>query len=260
MKIKKVKPSDNLPYLPTYSSDDFEGYKITYPSYVTEQKENEKSISEIEGEFFTVRYEITMNSKRRRLLLQTVLDKVLWAEHPYLNLADYMLIENLAFSIQELDSPEREDQEKYRDYLEELLGVSFYVLTTIPLRTKTGLMVNYEINGENIRNLINSECKAFKVSDKRTLNSRLNSYFPGKIVSFTVEVPLIQPENRNSIPYSSYTKGYGESHPKHLGTAKDWELDGQDVWEFQRSQTLKPRPIPAPKVDPSESSENVTDS
>jgi hypothetical protein len=61
-------------------------------------------------------------------------------------------------------------------------------------------------------------------------------YDPTKNIIFTVQVPRSEKEFRSSIPYSSYCKGYGESHMKKLGSPIDYEIDGLEIWDFEKSQ------------------------
>lgn len=241
-KRKKQTSFPNLTYVPPYNNEDFGTFRLILPAYVRGVRENRKTNSNIAGEYFTVRYTVTMNRKRRRLLLQTMLDLVISRPDAWLNMAEYILIEDLVSGILENDGPERKSDEKYKNFTEELLGVAIYFLRNFPLRTKVFREAE-PVPTSEVRRTIQSQVKEFRFSDPRTLKSRLDAYYPERLVTFTVEIPLQQSEVRNSVPYSSYTKGYGESHPKHLSSPIDWEIDGMEVWEFDCSQALQPKPI-----------------
>lgn len=238
---KKINFPDH-DYQPSISNEDFGTFRLILPSYVKEERENRKTNSSIAGEYFTVRYTVTMNRKRRRLLLQTMLDLIILRPEAWLNMAEYILLEDLVSAILENDGPQRESDEKYINFTEEILGVAMYFLRNFPLRTRVFKEAE-SIPTSEVRSDIESQVTSFRFSDPRTLKSRLDAYYPERLVTFTVEIPLQQPEVRSSVPYSSYTKGYGESHPKHLSSPIDWEIDGQDIWEFHNSQSLKPKSI-----------------
>jgi len=65
---------------------------------------------------------------------------------------------------------------------------------------------------------------------KRTYRSRYNCYRPERLLRIKIVPVDIQflTRRHDSIPYSSYTKGYGESHPSahEVRTKPSAELDG----------------------------------
>lgn len=69
------------------------------------------------------------------------------------------------------------------------------------------------------------------VMSRRTYGSRFSTYKPENLLQI-LAVPLdifMNRENGKSEPYSSYCKGYGESHPnaRNLKTKPSFELDGE---------------------------------
>jgi hypothetical protein len=215
-------------------------FNVTISSRVLENRK-QKYDSQILGEYLTVNYNVTLSRKVRRVLLQTVLDSVMRKKVLFLNLGEYIVIEDLVFRILTQDQIEQKQHEKYRVHVEQMLGFALLVLHIVPVRTRYEIMNNE--GHETLRQLLNlvlKKCSDFSISDSRTYESRRSYYNLKKFIEFSVQVPLIDSESRNSIPYSSYTKGYGESHMKKTQTPIDWEIDGEDIWEFTNSQEYQP--------------------
>jgi len=78
------------------------------------------------------------------------------------------------------------------------------------------------------------------IPNKRTANSRKANYSPERWMTIhTVQVDRIFEKSSNSIPYDSYCKGYGESHPSQhkLKTRRSPELDGEEV-DFDKERQI----------------------
>lgn len=235
--MKKNKQSlTSSPFLPI-ELEVSEQFRVRIPTRVIENRK--KDTDQMSGEYFTVTYNTPMTRKGRRLLLQTVLDSVIRKDPLLLNLGEYIIIEDLTSKIIENDSVENEQQLKYKRATEELLGIALMFLRAIPLTSR----VEPEIPEPNLREfilaLVYDECEFFSFSSDQTYGSRIATYHPARSVEFTVEIPL-QDDEGFFVPYSSYCKGYGESHPKHVRTPVDWEIDGEDTSNFEESQSIIP--------------------
>lgn len=238
MTKKSEKTQKSTPLSPI--ENEVGSFHVTIPSYVRENRK-QKYDSQTLGEYLTVNYNITLNRKVKRILLQTVLDSVFRKKELFLNLGEYIIIEDLVFRIESEDQIEQKQQEAYREHVEQMLGFANLVLHIVPIRTRDSIL-NDE-GHDHLRELLKlvlEHCSSFRISDSRTYESRKSHYNLERCIEFSVQVPLIGPENRNSIPYSSYTKGYGESHMKKTQTPIDWEIDGEDIWEFNKTQRYIP--------------------
>jgi hypothetical protein len=149
--------------------------------------------------------------------------------------------------------------EKSRIGAVELLTATYYSLRNIPLRTRIDSEAKARQKSTTFIKIFEKRCSIFRISSQREYESRLSVYYPEKIISFTVGVPLLSRENQPSTRYSSYTKGYQESHPKKLQTPKDWEIDGEDIWDFEETQTLSLSPLILDSFDAEDESSEVLD-
>lgn len=240
MKKKTLSKQQN-PLLSNPILEEFENFKVRRSSLIgQDERENEERSKPNDSEYPTVRYEISMNRKKRRLLLQTLLDRIFLRENFYLYFAEYIILEDLYFSIIEKDSKEGLKDQDIRHYAEMLMLVK-WILKNLQIKSKLEDRKGTGYSKEDVQRTMEKEFLFFRISTSREYGSRVSTYYPEKIISFTVGITLISREkNKPSIPYSSYTKGYGESHPKKLQTPRDYEIDGEDIWNFDESQRLEP--------------------
>lgn len=254
MKKSKVRRTFETSSLQNPYLEEFESFQVRFPSYVIEREYDNEIESQIqESEYFTVKWRITMTRKIRRIFLQTMIDSVYRKTIALINLAEYMILENLMSEILEKDQPKSEKDEKSKNYYEELIGTCLFILQHFKLKTKLETP-EPEISMEQAREAI-KDLKDFSISDDRTYASRRQFYFPQGLVQITVEVPLLKEEKRNSVPYSSYTKGYGESGKRKISTPVDWEIDGEEVYDFENSQCFQPRQLSIPPEEKNNSTE-----
>ena len=241
MKPKSLK--DSVSEALFSSPEEAKYYRVEIPAYVEEERQHQTE-NDFTSEYYTVNFEITMSAKRRRLLLDTVLNMIFHRDQwMRLSLADYIVIETLFTGILENDSPDDESQEKYRANTQDLLGAARFFLQALRLHVSKQVPIK-GIPRRYVEERFEKHLPTFRFNNIRTHQSRVRTYWPAKIFKFSVILPLVQPDFHNGEPYSSYTKGYGESHPKHLQTATDWEIDGLEVHEFQKTQSLEPTYIP----------------
>jgi hypothetical protein len=205
---------------------EFEGFTIRNINLLTE--EDRKTLNEKESEYFTVKFKYTMTFREKCLLLETVLNSLVRKDKIQLNLAEYMIIEFLIAEIVEI--PERltkqKDYEKIKEKISNLLDISTTILYYLPLVTR---YTNSGFRGKaTLEDIIHLMEEKDVLMTERELGSRLDKYFPGKLLEFTVEMPLNS--SSRGIPYSSYTKGYGESGHKKTSSPQDWEIDGEDIF------------------------------
>jgi hypothetical protein len=205
---------------------EFEGFTIRNINLLTE--EDRKTLNEKESEYFTVKFKYTMTFREKCLLLETILNSIVRKDKIQLNLAEYMILEFLISEIVEI--PERlirsKKYEEIKEKVENLLNVSSTVLYYLPLVTR---YTNSGFRGQaTIRDIIQLMEEKDILMTERELGSRMDKYFPGKLLEFTVEMPLNS--NSRGIPYSSYTKGYGGSGHKKTSSPQDWEIDGEDIY------------------------------
>jgi len=226
--MSKLPFSDFLPI----ESEIPETYRVRIPAVVEERRNKRNKSFTDESEYFTVSYKEIMTRKKRSIFLQTILDSVVRKENFVLNLAEYMIIEDLVTKIIELDLIEREDQEKYRLFTEDLVSVASLFLKVVPLSTKSDQKSELPNQRDSIL-LLEKELSYFQFSEDREYGSRQSYYFSGRLVEFTVEIPLSIAKDYFYVPYSSYCKGYGESHPKKIGTSVDWEIDGEEIYNLE---------------------------
>lgn len=226
--IDQILPWPYHPFhLPKQSKDEPE---------ITQGKELQDFVVNVpqrKSEYYTVKFKRNMNRRQVRLTLQTVLDLVIRSH--YITLADFLIIDELTSRVRSYltdDAENKKDpKEKESFWYYEVLLISEILLKYAPAEGK-----EFSREGsENFSSIIQEaakQCSEFSFSSDRTLGSRLKSYAPGHSLEITVVIPLSLRE-RNTQPYSSYTKGYQESHPDRRGkTPHRFELDGEDIWSF----------------------------
>jgi len=206
--------------------EEFEGFTIRNINLLVE--EDRKNLLEKESEYFTVKFKYTMSYREKCLFLETILNSIVRKEPVQINMAEYIILDHLVQEIQQM--PERISKskkfEEIRTKVSNLLDITVTILHFLPLR------VRYEIR--SFRDKVKLEDILLLMKEKEVLmtdreyGSRLDKYFPGKLLEFTVEMPLNS--NPRGIPYSSYTKGYGESGQKKTSSPQDWEIDGEDIY------------------------------
>jgi len=258
MKKKISSKSDSSPSF--FSSEDLEGFIVRHSNLLgKDERENEERSLTNDSVYPTVRFHIAMNRTRRRLLLQTVLDRIFLRQGFYLYLAEYIILEELYSSIIENDSKENLKETTVKLYAE-MLKLTYWILKNLSIRTKIEIRKGTDFSKDDVLGTIEKEFQVFRISSQRSYESRVNTYYPERIVSFTVGVPLISKARNSSTPYSSYTKGYGESHPKKLQTPIDYEIDGEDIYNFEETQSLEPRLDFTVSGDEEQSNGNIGDS
>jgi hypothetical protein len=205
---------------------EFEGFTIRNINLLVE--EERKNLLEKESEYFTVKFKYTMTYREKCLLLETIINSIVRKEYQVLNLAEYMIIEFLADKVSFLPEAavRSKSYEEIRKKVSNLLDISYTILHNLPLSTR--IEKKKTLPPEIFKDLLSlMEEKDILMTD-REYGSRVDKYFPGKLLEFTVEMPLNS--NPRGIPYSSYTKGYGESGHKKTSTPQDWEIDGEDIY------------------------------
>jgi len=248
MNKKTESVSDSVSSALFLSPEDEKMYRVEIPAYVTDDRKNLPENDQT-SEYYTVNFEITMDARRRRLLLDTILNMVYHRDQwMKLSLADYIIIETLFTQILENDSPAEDRQEKFRANTQDLLGAAKFFLQSLPVQVSKQVPVK-GVPRKYVADRFETYLPTFRFNNLRTHQSRVATYWPARIFKFSVILPLVQPDFHKGEPYSSYTKGYQESHPKHLQTATDWEIDGIEIHEFQKTQSLEPTIIPVFSVE-----------
>lgn len=79
---------------------------------------------------------------------------------------------------------------------------------------------------------------------KRTYGSRYQTWRPEKFLRVRiVPVDTLMKRRKDSEPYSSYCKGYGESHPsahrQHLRPSAEYDGDGSDPYEAEEMKLFR---------------------
>lgn len=210
-------------------------FRVRVPSYVIDARRRERS-SQLAGEYLTVKYKLTLSRKAKRLLLQTLLDSVMRKKFLTLNLGEYILIEDLVDRIENEDPVENKQQIEHKIATEQMLSFAILILRVCPLSTRNLIIVPEDLKIQDILQQVLESLTYFTISDDRTYASRRAYYDSSEKIEFTVQIPLMHVDDRNSIPYDSYTRGYGESYQKRRKTPIDWEIDGEDIYEFDNSQ------------------------
>jgi len=241
--MKKKNFFDKKEYPPHSLSKELEEELYTFivrqsNSIIADENENVQRSLSSESEYPTVNYGFPLSKKKKRILLQNLLDRYFLREGNFLYFAEWLVLEDLTSRIREEDTKEKLSEEDILWY-NETLSLTNWILKEVSLKAKSFMKPGNGLSKQTILGAVENFL-SFKVSDERTFRSRLDSYLPEKIIRFTVGIPLIQRERTNTKRYSSYTKGYGESHMKKISTPVDWEIDGEDIHNFDESQSLEP--------------------
>lgn len=148
-----------------------------------------------------------------------------------ISLSDWIILEYLYSNLlgNKLEPYERKDPKEFE--------LSLLLKITLLSGTWMGLNGRKQLP-EDIRSLIES---SKWVPNQRTLSSWLQSYRLNKFLEIrAVPLNVLLERSKNTIPYSSYCKGYGES--SHLGRRQKLrpsaELDGEPV-DVERDQVVK---------------------
>jgi hypothetical protein len=210
-------------------------FKVQISASVIELREKEHT-SQSSGEMLTVKY-LLRSQRAFSLYLQTLLDLIMRKDKMLLNLGEYFVLEDLVSRILEQGFKGNEPDNKLA--IEQMLSFALLVLRVLPLETKFSIILfNQDLIKRRKLYLVLEQLNQFSISDNRELSSRVSYYDPYESISFTVGLPQEEREG-SSKPYDSYTRGYGESGSRVKRTPYDWEIDGEDIWNFSSSQSFQ---------------------
>jgi len=198
-------------------------------SLTTPRKNLKKEIEPKEiAVLITVRTKLTFNRRQLCLVSGHFLRKVL---SEGINLNDLILAESLlSFLLGQKLSPIDLKDERELELALALQSIIFGV-KDLTLEDK-----KVEIS-ERIRSFLNT---SRFIPAKRTAGSWSQKYSVEKFFSVrAVSEEELFSKSSHSIPYDSYCKGYGESHPSrtHQKTRYSSELDGEEV-DFERERSI----------------------
>lgn len=178
----------------------------------------------------TVRPRVNLTRYQISMLLSTLCFEVVWYG---INLSTWLSLEYLT---SRLLGSKKEWEVRDENERRVLISAKILLLTTqtnwIQLEEKTFIpkeIALYLINN----NLIPS---------KRTFFSRIGYWQPSKFLEVrAVRLDVFLEKEKNSIPYSSYCKGYGESSRtgRRQKTRTSFELDGEDSERPEVTLSLK---------------------
>jgi hypothetical protein len=181
----------------------------------------------------TVRLRQELSQKQASLLLAILNYQ---ACHYGVNFGMYLSLEFLSSYLIGNKSSPLEIKDKFS---RDCVYVSCIILSSLAGRTWS-LLDGNRVHQKIIQSLIENKL----VMSKRTYGSRYTTYRPELLLEVrTVPVESLYERNKgNSIRYSSYCKGYGESHPsaRRLKTKPSFELDG----DYEEKDFIKLDEIP----------------
>lgn len=217
--------SPRLPLQPEGRSGDRESHQMTLPRAPTDDPWRSESVSYSSEYHLTVRTKAELTRRQASLLLDVLNYQV---AHFGCSFVMYVAWQDLYFRVL---GNKRRAREVNDEHIRLTLTVTEVLLSDLNKQSDLflGIGDRYYVSQRLVEEIV----KVRGLMSKRTYQSRHNCWRPEQMLlvrTVPVDIHFLE-RNATSEPYSSYCKGYGESHPSahRVRTRPSFELDGDET-------------------------------